>query len=65
MVKLLVLVGVSGEVKDVRIGQTSGQRDFDASALAAARSWKMRPCVREGVATECYVQVPVAFAASP
>jgi protein TonB len=53
------LVGTDGVVQTAQVrGRPSG---FDASALAAARSWRFRPARRDGQAVAVYAYVIFGF----
>jgi TonB family protein len=58
---LLILVGASGQPKDIKVQQTSGYRDMDMAALNAAIHWRFTPELKNGVPVDGYVRVPVNF----
>jgi protein TonB len=60
-VVLLVLVGVDGAPKDIKVDQSSGFRELDKAAEDAARNWRFNPGKRGGAAVEGYARVPVTF----
>jgi protein TonB len=60
-VLLSVEVLPNGRVGDVRIEQSSGYARLDESAVREARKWRMKPGMRDGVATAMYKRVPITF----
>lgn len=61
-VKLLVLVGSDGRVKDIEIMASSGSSRLDRAALSAVRHWRWSPTIANGVAVAVRGFVPVTFA---
>lgn len=62
---LLVTVAPSGEVREVVVEKSTPAGVFDAVSLEAARQWKFKPAMRDGVPVEGQVRVPVRFSAAP
>ena len=60
-VTLLVLVGVDGSVKDVKVETSSGYRELDRAAMDAVRRWRFNAEVKNGQKVEGYARVPVNF----
>ncbi len=60
-VLLRVTVDTQGRPADIELIQSSGSRDLDRAATAAARRWRFRPALRDGVAVEGAVNVPIVF----
>ncbi len=58
---LMVLVGVDGSAKEVRVDQSSGYHELDRAAVQAAKRWKFNPGTRGGVPYEGWVKIPVVF----
>jgi protein TonB len=59
-VKLLLLVGSDGTVKDIQVATSSGSQRLDRAALAAVKRWRWSPTMSGGVATAVrgYVTIP-------
>jgi protein TonB len=59
-VKLLLLVGSDGTVKDIQVAGSSGSQRLDRAALAAVKRWRWSPTMSNGVATAVrgYVTIP-------
>ena len=59
-VKLRVLVGSDGAVKDIEIAGSSGSARLDRAALQAVRRWRWSPVMSNGsaVAVRGYVTIP-------
>lgn len=60
-VLLHVLVGIDGQVRDVRIVESVPTGVFDAVSIEAARAWTLAPELRDGKPVEAWLQVPIAF----
>lgn len=60
-VVLKVLIGVDGSPKDVTVEKSSGYRELDQSAVAAAKTWMFNPGRRDGQPYEGYALIPVDF----
>ena len=58
---LKVLIGVDGAPKEVTIEKSSGYRELDQSAVAAAKTWMFNPGRRDGQPYEGYALIPVDF----
>ncbi len=58
---LLVQIDASGQVLEVTIEKSSGNRNLDRSAMQAARRWRFNPGSRSGVKVGGTVRVPVNF----
>lgn len=65
-VKLLVLVGTDGTVKDIQIAGTSGSSRLDRAALSAVKRWRWSPTMSGGSATAVrgYVTIPFVLVAA-
>lgn len=59
-VKLLLLVGADGTVKDIRVVTSSGSSRLDGAALRAVKHWRWSPTMSNGAATAVrgYVTIP-------
>ena len=59
-VKLLVLVGPDGHVKDISVAASSGSERLDHAAVHAVRRWRWSPTRKDGmdVAVRGYVTIP-------
>ena len=58
---LMILVGVDGSPKDIKVDKSSGFRELDRAAMEAARQWRFNPTIRNGQKVEGYARVPVNF----
>jgi periplasmic protein TonB len=59
---LAILVGADGRVLDAKATQSSGSERLDQAAIKEARQhWRLRPAMRNGVAFEQWLTVPVVF----
>ncbi|RZA21769.1 MAG: energy transducer TonB, partial [Lysobacteraceae bacterium] len=58
---LIVSIDASGSVLDVEVERSSGNRNLDRAAVAAARRWKFNAEVRDGRKVASRVRVPVDF----
>ncbi|WP_235522878.1 energy transducer TonB [Novosphingobium sp. Leaf2] len=63
-VKLLVVVGSDGCVKDIQLAASSGSQRLDRAALQAVRRWRWSPTISGGAATMVrgYVTIPFVLA---
>lgn len=61
VVTLLILVNANGEKGEIRVDQSSGYPELDASAVEAAQHWIYTPEVKNGVPQASWVRTPVAF----
>lgn len=59
-VRLMVLVGPDGCVKDIEVATSSGSQRLDRAALGAVRRWRWSPSMNAGtaVAVRGYVTIP-------
>jgi protein TonB len=64
-VKLLVLVGTDGTVKDIQVAGSSGSQRLDRAALQAVKRWRWSPTMSGGTATSVrgYVTIPFVLMA--
>jgi protein TonB len=60
-VLLSVFVLENGRVGDVRVDQSSGYAKLDAAAMREARSWRLKPGLRDGVPVAMWKQIPITF----
>jgi len=60
-VKIKVLIGADGLVKEVRVSRSSGFERLDDAALTAVKQWRFVPGKRNGVAEAMWFDVPVRF----
>lgn len=58
---LLILVHKDGSPIDIKVEQSSGWRELDRAATVAAIQWRFTPEIKNGVAVDGYVRVPVAY----
>lgn len=58
---VLVEVGADGLVHDVRISQSSGYRELDQAAIAAAYAWRYKARILSGHPAMAYLRIPVNF----
>ena len=58
---LMILVGVDGSPKDIKVEKSSGYRELDREAVETAKKWRFNPTVRNGQKVEGYARVPVTF----
>jgi protein TonB len=59
---LLILVGIDGSPKDVKVEKSSGYRELDRAAVEQVqRRWKFNPEVKNGKKVEGYARVPITF----
>jgi protein TonB len=58
---LMILVGVDGSPKDIKVEKSSGFRELDRAAMDTARQWRFNPTIRAGQKVEGYARVPVTF----
>lgn len=61
MVHVLALVRADGSVGEARVEQSSGYPELDRSAIAAVWQWHFNPMLKNGVAADGYVRIPIAF----
>lgn len=60
-VKIKVLIGVDGLVKELRLSRSSGFERLDDAALTAVKQWRFVPGKRNGVPDTMWFDVPVRF----
>ncbi len=58
---LKVLIGTDGAPKEVTVEKSSGYRELDQSAIAAAKTWMFNPGSKDGKPYEGYALIPVDF----
>src|SRR6185295_9897294 len=58
-VVLKVLIGTDGSPKEVTVEKSSGYRELDQSAVAAAKTWMFNPGRKDGQPYEGYALIPV------
>ncbi len=61
MVVLELLVGVDGDVKDVKVRSSKPPGVFDQVAIDAASKWKFNAATSHGKAVAKWVRVPLEF----
>jgi protein TonB len=60
-VVLLLSVNADGSVADVAVETSSGHQELDDASVEAARTWRFRAPVANGVAVPSKVRVPLDF----
>ena len=60
-VLLSIHVDARGVPSQVDVASSSGSRDLDRAAVAAARRWRFRPAMRDGSPVAGVVNVPISF----
>lgn len=60
-VLLRIHVDARGVPSEVEVASSSGSRDLDRAAQAAARRWRFRPAMRDGSPVAGMVNVPIVF----
>lgn len=58
---LIVSIDASGNVLDVEVEKSSGNRNLDRSATTAAKRWRFNPEIKNGQKIASRVRVPVEF----
>jgi len=58
---LIVSIDANGGVLDVEVERSSGNRNLDRAAVAAAKRWRFNAEVRDGKKIASRVRVPVEF----
>ncbi|TDH61820.1 energy transducer TonB [Dankookia rubra] len=58
---LRLRVAADGTTQEIRLLRSAGHRTLDDAAQAAARRWEIAPALRNGIAIEAWVDVPVRF----
>jgi TonB family protein len=64
-VRIELLVAADGSVKDVTVIKSEPQGVFDAATIAAAKQWRIKPAVENGVPVESRVRTQVDFVLEP
>jgi protein TonB len=60
-VRLRVVIGTDGRVKDISVASSSGFDRLDKAALEAVRRWRFQPQMQAGVAVEAVGTLPIPF----
>ena len=60
-VMLRILVTADGRPEKIEVEKSSGHREFDRSAMQAARNWRFNAGVRDGASYAGWALVPVRF----
>jgi TonB family protein len=64
VVTLEILVGINGEIEDVRVAEVTRKgMGFETSATEAVRQWRYKPATKKGVKVRMWVKVRVPFKA--
>ena len=58
---LIVSIDAGGNVQDVSIERSSGNRNLDREAVRTARSWPFNPAISNGQPVASRVRVPIQF----
>ena len=58
---LRLRVAADGTTRDIRLLRSTGNRELDAAAEAAARRWEIAPALENGRPIEAWVDIPVRF----
>ena len=58
---LIVSIDANGNVLDVEVEKTSGNRNLDREAVKTARRWRFNPEVRDGKKVASRVRVPIEW----
>ncbi|MEN0075985.1 MAG: energy transducer TonB, partial [Paracraurococcus sp.] len=58
---LRLRIAADGTTREIRLLRSSGNRELDAAAEAAARRWEIAPALENGRPIEAWVDVPVRF----
>ena len=58
---LIALVMPGGEVANIRVSKSAGNRELDLAALNAVRQWRFIPERKNGVEVPGYARIPVNF----
>lgn len=61
-VRVRVLIGEDGTVRQTRLAASSGYPELDRAALETLPRWRFSPARRDGKAIDAWVVVPVVFA---
>jgi TonB family protein len=60
-VVLMLYVDAQGDIVQIRMEQSSGYPELDASAVEAAKQWLFLPAAKDGVPQPGWVRTPVNF----
>ncbi|MGY3264980.1 energy transducer TonB [Lysobacter sp. HA35] len=60
-VQMRVLIGTDGHISQTEVVTGSGNRDLDAAAQAAARTWTFNPALQAGKPVAQWIAVPMTF----
>ncbi|MCR6495081.1 energy transducer TonB [Thermomonas sp. S9] len=58
---LIISIDASGNVLDIEVERSSGNRNLDRAAMQAARKWRFNPEIKNGQKVASRVRVPVEF----
>jgi len=58
---LVISIDANGNVLDVEVEKSSGNRNLDRAAMQAARKWRFNPEIKNGQKVPSRVRVPVEF----
>lgn len=61
-VLLNVLVGIDGQVREVKVLEADGGKLLSPAAVEAVREWTFAPATHGGRAVECWHKLPIRFA---
>jgi TonB family protein len=61
IVVLQVLVGADGSIREVKVERSTAPRALEASAVAAANTWRYNPKIQHGKPVDAWVRIPVEF----
>jgi len=61
LVRLSVLVGLSGAAEQIEVKASSGAVELDAAAVQAVRQWRFSPAAQSGAALASWFEIPVRF----
>jgi TonB family protein len=64
VVVLSFAIGADGSVSDIRVATTTGIRELDGAAVAAASQWRYQPAVFKGAPYAVFYNVTVTFEGS-
>jgi TonB family protein len=60
-VVLMIHVDAQGRVGDIRVDQSSGYSELDATALVVAKQWRFIPAAQNGTPQSSWVSTPIHF----
>lgn len=58
---LIISIDASGNVLDVEVEKSAGNRELDRAAITAARKWRFNPEIKNGQKVASRVRVPVEW----